>query len=1431
LTGLLCRVYFDTLDGLRADSGPQKRKKTWQAIAAAEASQHGSLLVVGTLVAYTKDFMVPRLEEICREVLKFTTHQKALMRLEVARLIPRLAVCLPLVFGRRFLDQSLMFLIESASAPTPPKVSIDIRPSSFTSIGLLVTALTVEKGEVIGASNLPTIKISDDPENPGLAHIVDLCSSGIIYEKLDVIFALVRRGLAQPVASGGSAGASTVSEALHCASQLVEGLGELAHPYIRDLIDEMFSAGLSGDLIRCLHSIAQCVPDMQSDIEERILQEVSYCLAGMRDAYDPLAPFQASALEARARQNVRKRRHVVRITEPPTAPDEGTEVHDKIRINSSDDPETVKALVLSLQTLAFFGGMKGGVTTSGAVIPLLPFVQDVAAQYLHHPSSEVRRAAALSCCVLLVVPGTELRLMGRYTGGIVEDMLRRLLRVAISDPSPVVRLCVVRALDSRYDAYLCQNHHLQELFVLMQDEAVVTRAAGLRLLGRLAQLNPAPILPVLRRFLDDLIVELQCGVDSGRGREDATRLLVVFLRAKPLQRLIPPVLASLIASLPLDGTGPPRLASASLEALGVLAEATGQAFQPWLKDVVPHVLEIMQDQSSASKQRTSLRTLGQIAGSTGYVVRPYLDYPDLLTQATGILPATKRAPWSLRREVIRTLGILGALDPDRVLSVSRKSGAVGGAYFEELDVYVAESTSMTSDNQSRLGIASIDGATQHRKAAQSSLAQSSAETDEDLPACLFMYEQYTMAAQPLSTLQPARRLTPLDDDFYPTVAIQALMRIFRDQALVAHHGMVIQAIMFIFKSLGVGCVPYLRRVVPSLLLTVRTCSSSTLREALLKQLVLLSPIAREHLRPYIADVFDLVEQFWSSRHLATILSLISKVAVGVPDEFRRFVPRLIKRLLTSLDEVQVADWASDSLAQVSNRARAESEKLSLIVRSVSNLRCVLGDYLHVLVPAFIKLADALASLSMAGCPGLTGVLLDLSTLLYRTISVLLESQSSAASVLSPQSVFWDVSSMSVAFQSSENGLPSRVVQPLVRLLRDKPPRSPTIGLALIETICVCARLIGAASWMKLYDTTVRQAIRTWQRSFSALTPGSRSTAAAHDIAGVDERLKTCMRLYDDAINDMFRPPPQPQPRSPVNRSNSLVVESSLFWVEAPGTGISSFELSETFDLSSSSPFHFGSFQPVNSHKVNQSNLQRAWDVSQSTSREDWDEWIRRLAIQLLREAPSPALRATASLAHAYQPLARELFSAAFACCWKELTAPYRMNLVHALETAFVADVSPEILQALLNLAEFMEYDPDGLPIDIPILADLALKCRAYAKAINYREREYSLGRSNSCVESLMSINQKLDLPGKEANLTALCLEPMETCSYPACKLRCCPWNPENCEPRKRGFLKRGDASSGFGLLRQAQSLRHVLQRSLGYRSESTDKQRPRRPHR
>ena len=67
------------------------------------------------------------------------------------------------------------------------------------------------------------------------------------------------------------------------------------------------------------------------------------------------------------------------------------------------------------------------------------------------------------------------------------------------------------------------------------------------------------------------------------------------------------------------------------------------------------------------------------------------------------------------------------------------------------------------------------------------------------------------------------------EEFYPAVSIATLMRIIKDPSLSQHHTMVVQAITFIFKSLGIKCVPYISQVMPNYLHVIRT-SDPTFRE-------------------------------------------------------------------------------------------------------------------------------------------------------------------------------------------------------------------------------------------------------------------------------------------------------------------------------------------------------------------------------------------------------------------------------------------------------------------------------------------------------------------------------------------------------------------------------------------------------------------------
>ena len=78
---------------------------------------------------------------------------------------------------------------------------------------------------------------------------------------------------------------------------------------------------------------------------------------------------------------------------------------------------------------------------------------------------------------------------------------------------------------------------------------------------------------------------------------------------------------------------------------------------------------------------------------------------------------------------------------------------------------------------------------------------------------------------------------------------------------------------------------------------------------------------------------------------------------------------------------------------------------------------------------------------------------------------------------------------------------------------------------------------------------------------------------------------------------------------------------------------------------------------------------------------------------------------------------------------------------------------PEITQTILNLAEFMEHcDKGPLPLDPPLLGERAMHCRAYAKALHYKEEEFHEGPNAQVIESLISINNKLQQKEAAAGL-------------------------------------------------------------------------------
>lgn len=143
------------------------------------------------------------------------------------------------------------------------------------------------------------------------------------------------------------------------------------------------------------------------------------------------------------------------------------------------------------------------------------------------------------------------------------------------------------------------------------------------------------------------------------------------------QRLIKPyALPMLEVLLEKANDSNPTVAANVLMCLGELTCVGGEDAMPYVQELMQVIMTRLSDPSLV-KRDAALHTLGQVCSSTGYVIAPLVDHPQLLQLLGNILRTETSQP--VRREVVKVLGILGALDPYRrkvTFSIYRKAHAL-----------------------------------------------------------------------------------------------------------------------------------------------------------------------------------------------------------------------------------------------------------------------------------------------------------------------------------------------------------------------------------------------------------------------------------------------------------------------------------------------------------------------------------------------------------------------------------------------------------------------------------------------------------------------------------------------------------------------------------------------------------------------------------
>ena len=438
------------------------------------------------------------------------------------------------------------------------------------------------------------------------------------------ILEVIKTGL--PVRVGAKKRQSTnqlIDPIFSCISLLTKAVGPDIEKDVRSMLNQMIDCGLSPSLTSALTTISHEIPDLKRDIQTGLLQLLSTVL---------LKP------QGQIHVHVRQPSY-----------------QGSIGQGTSGRPEHVELTVLALKVLGKF---------DFAGQSLMNFISCCSNDYIVSSYKEIRLEAVKTCSSLLGQAIERSVMNGYHSPGLnkmTQEILGQLLTAAVTDSDPQVRYSVLASLDDRFDLHLSQAENLDALFLCLNDELFEIRELALCIIGRAGPNNPAYVMPPLRKVLLELLTDIEFS-GAGRNREQSSKMLGHLISNAPtfIRPYTEPIIRVFIPRLKEIEPYPSVIISV-LGAVGALAQVSGPEMRPWVNDLFPIILDVVQDSSSVPKREVGLWSLGEIVECTGCVIEPYKKYPSLMDILFGFLKSEQSH--AIRRETIRVLGLLGAIDP------------------------------------------------------------------------------------------------------------------------------------------------------------------------------------------------------------------------------------------------------------------------------------------------------------------------------------------------------------------------------------------------------------------------------------------------------------------------------------------------------------------------------------------------------------------------------------------------------------------------------------------------------------------------------------------------------------------------------------------------------------------------------------------------
>jgi len=198
----------------------------------------------------------------------------------------------------------------------------------------------------------------------------------------------------------------------------------------------------------------------------------------------------------------------------------------------------------------------------------------------------------------------------------------------------------------------------------MKDSNNEIKIKTIKILGRLTNINPQQILPYLRNLIVSLISQLEHS-HQYKEREEAAKLIKAFVKynrdlSKSYAQSILNCLFQRIDQDKKQKITTPFI-SALLDVMREISFVDPDATKPYIGQIFPLILDSVKDQSDAQKREVALNTLIAMIENTGFVVKPYFFYPELLPIIINLVQSEQVK--EIKDLVFKLIGTLGAVDP------------------------------------------------------------------------------------------------------------------------------------------------------------------------------------------------------------------------------------------------------------------------------------------------------------------------------------------------------------------------------------------------------------------------------------------------------------------------------------------------------------------------------------------------------------------------------------------------------------------------------------------------------------------------------------------------------------------------------------------------------------------------------------------------